>query len=500
MLAHATTMNQTAHSAARRTEHRKRTPSGFAWASVLGLLLGVLAPASPATAVGAAAAASFDASVYLAAPNAPFGEPVGLTVVDELGEPVAGATVTLEVMEDPVSNATVVISAQSGQTGDDGRLTVTATAGPDGGFVGLRATVDAVETTTTLVVRPSGFLPGEQLASVEAEDQDGVRRNIRDTITTARGGTYTLIDVCAGWCAPCRFFAEEVETAQQKLRDEHGVELAFTSLLTEGITEGVPAGRQDAVNWKASVAPTSTVLHAEASTASALWRAAWMFLLDDENPSAFPTHLLVDPKGRIVDRVVGATEAQVVIDRVLGAGAKSKPQPIRPDTTKTVAEVSASIDDQSATAAFGPEDMMQLTPIGTLYLVADDSDPSRIAYDFAITSEALSTADTVSLSLTRFRTDAKQPLVSSTLPVAVVANVDDYWVAVGTTTEATTPRRGTVSVTAEMIELRSALRAGLESGAFQDLIGNVGTLTPELIDAFVDSITLVQVRAEFTIG
>lgn len=490
----------------------RRIRGPVAGASAFALALGLLTPGAPAAAEPVAHAVTFDRVQYIASLSEVFTPDPAVTVTDENGDPVAGVDVEFTVSADPVSGSTAALDTATVQTDGAGRAEVTTTSSSIGGFSTMTAAVGAIEATTLLVSRPSGYQPGEQLASVVGEDQDGVRRDIRDTV---RGATYTLIDVCAGWCGPCRLLAEDVEKARQRLYDDYRIRLEFTSLLVDG-DPGIPSTAQDARVWKQRNGLSGAVLHAEGSRQSDVYRAAQYFLFDDDDDfGAFPTHLLVNPKGKIVDRIVGlmfdegVDQVDALVARVLAATGRtnrptlpSVPEPTAPTRSQVIAQVGVTIGEQSVEERFSMTDEGRLTDLGYVFFLGDDSGSAVTTFDYGIQTAgaAFPSSGELSISLTRYGKDAKQSLVSTSLPVTLFSYLveTDSFVAVQTTLTATSTSRGTVAVTADLADLRGTLRQKLEAGDFAVLTGGLGAPTAEQIDALVESMVAVLVRATYT--
>lgn len=459
----------------------------------------LLSAVAPATA--AATSVEFSRGGYVAPLGQAFPDPISVTVKDDLGDPVAGAEVAFSVTPDS-TGATATISAPTATTDGNGVAQITGTAGTQAGFPMIHATADGASADATLVNRPPGYRPGEQLASIVAQNQDGVTEDVRGGLDNK---TFLLVDVCAGWCDICGPFAQNTETAIAELATLHGIKLKLVSLLQQG-ADHEPSEQSDAQTWKSDLGLSGSVLHAGGSAESALYRGA-RFFLHDNDPNAgnaFPTHLLVDPKGNILDRHLGGETADQTVDRVL---AYVKTKTVKPPTVKPVGEVGVQLPNGETHSDLFNVFESHTYDWGVVGVGGDDVGAiaqRNWSYQTSFLGGApLAASGTLTLSLTRFKTEAKQPLTSSTVPVEAVMRLTSgglVFVSAATTLPAVQDMKsGTVTVAADLAALRAAMRAKLEAGQYQVLLGTLPTLTPEVIDALVNSMFGVSVRAEYTI-
>lgn len=448
------------------------------------LVMLAIAPASAAT-----IDVSFGQGFYVASLGQPLPVPLTVTVTDENG-PVAYAEVALAVLPDS-QGATATLSDSTAVTDENGVASVAATAGTIGGFASIQASVGGVTADVTLVIRPPGYRPGEQLASVTGPNDNGVTESIRDGLDNK---TFLLIDVCAGWCGPCRFFAEETQAAIAMLATV-GVQLQLVTLIMEG-EPGVASTQADAQAWKQSNGLSDSVLHAEGSLQSEVYRAGLFFLAEGAE-LAYPTHLLVDPKGTILDRRVGAESTQQTIDRVL-AFAKSK-APKKPKPAP-IGEVTATLPDgQSYSGEF--EGTPDLQDVGEGTLVVDEPTPGTWAFGYGTSGSPLPATGTLTTSLTRFK--VKEQLDSSTVTVqAYMPLFDDEGslqdVVIAATNLEASQRKGTVSVPIDLAALRTAIRTELAAGNYLVGQGTPLDLTPEVIDSLAASAFAVIAYATYS--
>lgn len=478
----------------------------------LGLLGALLAvPAAPAFAVETAATVTFGQQLY----RAPVGSttPIALqvTVKDAADVPVEGAVVTFAASTDSVTAATATLSSATATTDDQGVASVTATVPNLALLSNLTATVDGVVGRALFAVTPKGYAPGEQLASVVGQDQSGQRRDIR---TALQGTTWVLVDVCAGWCPPCRQFTREVERARTELWSRYRIRLEMVTLLQSGNDEAtnLPSTKADALAWKTSNNLSGNVYHAEGSGRSAVYRAAQFFTFGQVTPDypfgGVPTHLLVNPKGLIVDAMLGGQQQADFVARVVTAAGKRILPPIPShDPRKPVpalGSVTVDVAGQTATQTFSGPGLLDVG-FGLVNLDYDDSDPAlqqRIfGYQTSQIGIPLPESGNLGLRLTQPKNTLK--LQSTTLPTRVFAEIgtvetNDYtglWV--DTTLPAITSVKYNTSVLVGLPALRAIMRTELEAGRYTMLTGTLPALTPELIDTLVASTYGIDVRAAF---
>jgi hypothetical protein len=471
--------------------------------SVAALVLAVLMMIGLVpTASAAATSVEFTQDVQATPPGQPFANALAVTVADESG-PVEGVEVTFSVEADS-TGATVQLSATSVLTDASGTARVDATAGTAPGFPRVRATVEGASATTQLVVRPSGYLPGERLAHIEALDQNGQAQAIGGRLKGKQ--PYLLIDVCTGWCGPCGYFARETERAITQLA-LLGIDVRLVTLLAEGATPWSASDQQDATRWATSHGLTGPVLHADSSHQSQLYRSAFFFGFGPGEPVGWPTHLLVDPKGTILDRRVGAETTDQTIARVLEHAKAKKPRKAR---TTFVGEVGVGLPSGQSFSHRFSEFGWESLDWGFVLLDGSDSSNQitrRWGYQ---TPDAAPLAEhgLLDLSLTRPRPDHRQRLATSMVQVEAsmlsgdLADPDNLVVVSASTTLPATQRGDTVTVPIDLVELRSAIRTELHEGRFQvvyrgPLSDDPTEAMDQMIDELVASMPLVQVQAEY---
>jgi hypothetical protein len=462
----------------------------------------LLSAVAPATA--SATSVQFSRGSYVAPLGQALPEPISVTVKDELGDPVSGVEVAFSVTPDS-TGATADLSALTATTDVAGVAQITGTAGAEAGFPTVHATVDGVSSDALIVNRPPGYRPGEQLASIVAQNQDGVTEDLRDGL--ADKNTYLLVDVCAGWCTPCKNFAQATQSAIAQLAVLYGVKLKLVTVLMQDAS-ALPSNQPDALGWKDGNGLTDSVFHAGGSAQSALYRAAGFFLYNNDpgvQSGAFPTHLLVDPKGNILDRRLGFDSTEQTVDRVLADVNKTKAEkPPRPATLGPAGQLGVQLPNGETHSDLFDIFDSHTYDWGTVSLFDFDSPTIAGRYWTYLTpGEApLAAAGTLTTSLTRFKSEAKQPLTSSSVQVIGIMELEGEYIGASATLPAI-QKGDTVTVAADLAALRAAMRAKLEAGGFFSLTGDelahLPPLTTEQIDALVDSMFGISVAAQYTI-
>lgn len=470
--------------------------------SITALLLAVLMMAGFIPSASAAVTSiSFAKDIQAAGLGEPFAEELEVTVTDGSG-PVEGVEVAFSVRPD-FTGATVQLSATVAVTGTDGTARVSATAGSTPGFALVLAQAEGVVAHASLVIRPPGYLPGEQLASIEGLDQNDVSQTIGGKLRGKQ--PFLLIDVCAGWCVPFRTFAAEAQEAIAQLA-LLGVDARLVTLLADGDIAGRPSTRLDAQNWASSNDLSGPVLHAAGSQDSPLYRSA-SFLLHGVSltgaPEGFPTHLLVDPNGVILDRRVGAETAQQTIARVLEYATPKKPKNVK---ETIVGEVGVRLPGGDSYRHQFRQFGVEFLEWGVVLLDGSDSGDSVSRTWLYQTPDVapLPPEGPIELSLTRFKSEQGQRLVAPTVQVQAAMllgdpqDPDNLDVIVASTTVPAAQQKGTVTVPIDLVALRSAMRSELEAGRYRVAHGQPpAELTPELIDDLVASMPSVEIRADY---
>lgn len=124
-------------------------------------------------------------------------------------------------------------------------------------------------------IRDKRIVEGQPLPDLELPDAEGVVRRVSDFI---RPGHYTLVEIWASWCMPCRGEIPFVRRAYDRYH-RNGFDVLYVSI------------DSDAGNWKQALGEE---------------KMPWPQLLDTGRTSfttyetsAVPTSILVDGEGRI---------------------------------------------------------------------------------------------------------------------------------------------------------------------------------------------------------
>jgi thiol-disulfide isomerase/thioredoxin len=164
--------------------------------------------------------------------------------------------------------------------------------------------------------RPSeiGFISGDGSVSFVAESDRGTPVELSGE--TLEGGvlalesaaTATVVNVWASWCAPCRAEAQVLNDVAETTK------LDGVNFIGVNVRDSLPSAqafqRRFEVVYPSIFDPSSQTLLSFGNTLP---------------PSAIPSTLVLDQKGRIAARILGATTAptlRAVIDEVLGKKVK----------------------------------------------------------------------------------------------------------------------------------------------------------------------------------
>ena len=128
---------------------------------------------------------------------------------------------------------------------------------------------------TAAGIQGKRIVEGQPLPDLELPDAEGIVRRVSDFI---RPGHYTLVEIWASWCMPCRGEIPFVRRAYEKYHRK-GFDVLYVSI------------DSDAANWKRALDEE---------------KMPWPQLLDTGRTSfsayettAVPTSILVDGEGRI---------------------------------------------------------------------------------------------------------------------------------------------------------------------------------------------------------
>ncbi len=153
---------------------------------------------------------------------------------------------------------------------------------------------------------PGGFRVNDQIPQLTAFDQDGVSRSLSSYL-----GKWVLLDMCANWCAPCNYMAEEAQQVYDTWVGHPTVQFEYLTVLVDGPTPGRASTQDDAVSWATSHNETRPVLHG-----SGMPQTVLRPFMNALSTNGYPTILIIDPTGKIVFREAGAFDGQTTVDKI----------------------------------------------------------------------------------------------------------------------------------------------------------------------------------------
>jgi hypothetical protein len=434
-----------------------------------------------------------------------------ITALDDNGQPQPGVTVSLSArpVVGDTGGSSATFSAAAVVTGIDGTATVGATANAIAGAYYVRAeTPTAPVAYTYMVNRPVGFRPGEKLAHMDLEDSTGKKVDIARAVSLKN---FTLIDVCATYCGPCRDYAGEVNRAIELLAKEHGIELKFETILHGN--GGGPSTRADAEDWKRTLSLAGPVFHAEGSYLSNGFLAAEYFVRETDEDTGIPLSMLVAPDGTILDRRIGTESAADVVQRVLTSGKAPR------SAGRRHVRVPTPRPEPASRRPAQPTGVSVTMPDGQL--ITDSFTEPGTAQDGAVFGEtllpggaarrswgyvtpplvALPSTGTMRLTLTRDGSGRSAQLRSTAATISLGGErqrADGSYVGLyvdGLQVPIVSHRAGQTIVDVDLASIRTAMRERLEAGAFNVFDGEV---TPADYDALVAGLWQVVASADFS--
>jgi thiol-disulfide isomerase/thioredoxin len=160
----------------------------------------------------------------------------------------------------------------------------------------------------------AGFVAGDGTVQVI----DVADRKAAPTLSgkTLTGSTFTLADhlgsvvvlnVWGSWCPPCRQEAPELQTAYTRLSTEAAGKVVFVGLNTRDNDPGPPIAfeRNAKITYPSVYDPTGKQL---------------LGFADSLPATAIPSTLVIDTKGRVAARILGATTTTTLVDVVKDVG------------------------------------------------------------------------------------------------------------------------------------------------------------------------------------
>ncbi len=161
----------------------------------------------------------------------------------------------------------------------------------------------AIPTFTTEYESPSADTGdvGDRLIDFSLDDCDGNPWKMSDAVRSAE---LTLINVGAGWCRPCR---EETEVLEEQVHAHfcgRGLRVVQVLYQDNNVTPATPTFCR---GWREEFELEFPVLIDPAFT-----RSRWF----EDELAQTPLNLLVDAEGRVLERFVGDSGIDVLIDAI----------------------------------------------------------------------------------------------------------------------------------------------------------------------------------------
>jgi thiol-disulfide isomerase/thioredoxin len=156
----------------------------------------------------------------------------------------------------------------------------------------------------------AGFIAGDGTVQViDVADRKAAPALSGKTLT---GSTFTLADhlgsvvvlnVWGSWCPPCREEAPELQTAYTRLSSKAGGNVVFVGINTRDNDPGpaIAFERNAKITYPSVYDPSGTQL---------------LGFADSLPPTAIPSTLVIDAKGMVAARLLGATTTTTLVDVV----------------------------------------------------------------------------------------------------------------------------------------------------------------------------------------
>ncbi len=147
-----------------------------------------------------------------------------------------------------------------------------------------------------------GYRIGDAAAEVSGFDQYMKNRKLSDSF-----GSWVLLDLCPVWCQPCAYSAQWHRPFTEYVRGK-GIPFRVQPMVVEANSPGAPSTRRDAERWAVKFElEHETLMHANGDAKSPLLELVNKYAAANNNPEpAYPTYVLIDPKGIIRDYILGA--------------------------------------------------------------------------------------------------------------------------------------------------------------------------------------------------
>lgn len=183
--------------------------------------------------------------------------------------------------------AVTVVSGCTSGTADDRAPAGTGGASNAAGFVAGDGTVQVIDVADR---RPAPALSGTTLT--------GSAFTLADHL-----GSVVVVNVWGSWCAPCRKEAPELQAAYTRLSSEAAGKVVFVGVNTRDNDPGpaIAFERSFKVTYPSVYDPSGKQL---------------LGFADSLPATAIPSTLVIDAKGRVAARLLGATTTTTLVDVV----------------------------------------------------------------------------------------------------------------------------------------------------------------------------------------
>lgn len=167
-----------------------------------------------------------------------------------------------------------------------------------GGLIGARSA-----SASTSGVPPIGYQVGDRAPNFGATDQTGTERSLYDF-----RGQYVLLDFSAMWCGPSNTMASEANQLSSDI-NAAGYPFTYVTMLMEN-NVGSSTTQVNAERWAARYGLTAPVLQLDGAPVATSRQYGQLANYDGAAGTAFPTLVLIDPNGTILEVHAGLQSVQ----------------------------------------------------------------------------------------------------------------------------------------------------------------------------------------------
>jgi len=151
---------------------------------------------------------------------------------------------------------------------------------------------------------PGGFAVGDTLIDLTGTDENGAARTI-----SAGNGKWRVVEMCCVWCPTCNIMGSQARQVCDTWTNVHPLPFEYLTLLVED-GDGSASTVSDATKWRNQYNQNSPVLTANGHQQNNL--RTWELL----KVHAFPTTFIVDPQGKIREKLEGRYDGQDLVDHI----------------------------------------------------------------------------------------------------------------------------------------------------------------------------------------